>query len=75
MKHPEEPDPGEASLPEGWETLSWASRRELMRGARIPPPGVGLTRGDELDEFCGELNPEAPEDEHSHFEIRLRSAT
>jgi hypothetical protein len=55
VKHrdPETPDPGEASLPEGWETLSWASRRELMRGTRVPAPGEGLTRGrragDELD--------------------------
>ncbi len=35
----------EGSLPEGWESLSWASRRELMRGASIPEPGEGLTRG------------------------------
>jgi hypothetical protein len=31
-------DPGEAALPEGWETLSVYSRRELMKGARLPGP-------------------------------------
>lgn len=58
MKRPARgPDPGEASLPEGWESLSYYSRRELMRGARIPPPGEGLTRGP----LPGEQQPEDPE--------------
>jgi hypothetical protein len=42
-KRPEEtPDLGEASLPKGWQSLSYQSRRELMKGARIPPPGIGM---------------------------------
>lgn len=31
--------PVEASLPEGWEALSYASRRELMPGAMLPNRG------------------------------------
>jgi hypothetical protein len=36
MKLSRPPDPGEASLPEGWASLSVQSRRELMPGTQLP---------------------------------------